>query len=1100
MNIGGCCYVLALLSRIVANLFPSSRSLALLLVLGLAVPLQAAQVTLTWNDNSSNESGFKIERATNSGGYGQIALVGANVTSYVDTNLASGSQYSYRVRAYNAAGDSAYSNVVTHATASAANTAPTISTIADQALVQNGTSSPIGFSIGDAETAASSLAVSATSSNTTLIPSSGIVLGGSGSSRSITITPAANQSGSATVTVKVSDGTNTTSTSFAVTVTALQVAPTNTAPVITSLQDQTINVGGTLSQNFKISDAQTGAGSLLVSGTSSDTALIPANGITFSGKGGNRTVTVKPAAGRSGKATITVSVSDGSLTGSTSFQLSVGTATNTPPTISAIDDQILPLGADSGPIPFTVSDAELAASSLTLSGTSSNNTLVPLGGVLFGGSGGNRTVTVKPAAGQTGTATITVKVSDGSLTSTATFDVTVANAAVGNTPPSISSIVNQTITQNGSTSALGFKVSDAETAATKLTITAVSSQPNLIPVSNIRLGGSGGERTVTVSPAKNMTGSAMISLAVHDAGGLTATTNFEVTVLPTGNGAPEVTQQPVSQFVTAGGNITLTVAAKGTPSPSYYWRKDGVVISGATSQQLTLSNVKDSDAGLYDVVVSNSKGTVTSDLAIVSVGAPNFEGTYFGSIGQTGTWALYVRGDNTGTFIGTLPERNISVVLELKVSSNGSLTVTSTKVNSLATGGISAAAFDGAGEGRFVSSQKVGVTGVISDGQVIGEWSDVGAEFVGVRLDPTGPVQALAGYLTASGDAGGAYSIVGATGDTIMVLATTSGVDAVTGSTQPTGKFTGTSVLGGHVVTTIDPKKLTVAVAYAAPGSGSTVQLTGRADHAPSASKFINVSIRTKINGSAGPLITGFVVQGEGEKSVLMRGVGPALEKYGVGNYLPNPSVALYRGQKFATSNDDWGNASTSVQIVETSTKVGAFPLPNDSRDAVLHSSLEAGAYSAHVNANGQSGVALGELYDADVKSGTRLINVSARSFVGTGDDVLIVGFVISGEGPRKVLIRAVGPTLNEYGVTGTLADPTLQLFQGEKLLDQNDDWGGSSTVAAAFSTAGAFQLNSPTSKDAALVVTLQPGVYSAIVAGSNGGTGEALLELYELP
>jgi len=142
------------------------------------------------------------------------------------------------------------------------------------------------------------------------------------------------------------------------------------------------------------------------------------------------------------------------------------------------------------------------------------------------------------------------------------------------------------------------------------------------------------------------------------------------------------------------------------------------------------------------------------------------------------------------------------------------------------------------------------------------------------------------------------------------------------------------------------------------------------------------------------------------------------------------------------------------------------------------------------------SGVVLVELYDAGAGNSPRLANVSARNHVGTGGDLLIAGFVVDGVGPKSVLIRAVGPTLAAFGVQGTLADPKLQIFQGERLVAENDDW--SPSLATAFGRVGAFSLVAG-SLDAALTLTLQPGAYTAQITGVNGGTGEALVEIYEL-
>src|SRR6185503_19871899 len=241
--------------------------------------------------------------------------------------------YSFNVVAYNASGaESVPSNVINY-TVPGANTAPTISSTADLSTSQNSATTPIPFTIGDAQTAAASLILSRTSSNPTLIPLANIVFGGSGANRTVTVTPALNQTGTATITVTVSDGSLTASDSFVLTVNAT----VNTAPTISSIANLTTTQSiATAPIAFTVSDAQTAASSLLVSGASSNPTLVPTANIVFGGSGASRTVTVTPALNQTGTATITVTVSDGSLTASDSFVLTVNATVNTAPTISSI--------------------------------------------------------------------------------------------------------------------------------------------------------------------------------------------------------------------------------------------------------------------------------------------------------------------------------------------------------------------------------------------------------------------------------------------------------------------------------------------------------------------------------------------------------------------------------------------------------------------------------------------------------------------------------------------------------------------------------------------------------------------------------------------
>lgn len=176
-----------------------------------------AQVDLNWTDNADNESGFRIEREVAGAGFTQIGAVGADVTTFTDSDVVPGTTYAYRVYAHNAAGNSPYSNIAT-ATVPGANTPPSIAAIADQILLVDATSAPIPFTVGDAETAPGALTVTATSANTALIPNFRLTLAGTGASRTLTLRPRAAQYGTAVITVTVSDGTATASTQFTLTV------------------------------------------------------------------------------------------------------------------------------------------------------------------------------------------------------------------------------------------------------------------------------------------------------------------------------------------------------------------------------------------------------------------------------------------------------------------------------------------------------------------------------------------------------------------------------------------------------------------------------------------------------------------------------------------------------------------------------------------------------------------------------------------------------------------------------------------------------------------------------------------------------------------
>ena len=266
-----------------------------------------------------------------------------------------------------------------------------------------------------------------------------------------------------------------------------------------------------------------------------------------------------------------------------------------------------------------------------------------------------------------------------------------------------------------------------------------------------------------------------------------------------------------------------------------------------------------------------------------------------------------------------------------------------------------------------------------------------------------------------------------------------------------------------------------------------------------------NLSIRAAI-APGQTLILGFVVDG-GAKPMLIRAAGPAITALNLGIIgVTDPRLSLYNGNVPAvlvTQNDDWDSSLTT-----NFNALGAFAFPSGSKDSALLQSI-IGPHTAQAAAT-NSGIILVEAYDAGPNDGRKLTNLSARFPVGTGDNILIAGFVVAGTGTKPVLIRAVGPKLADYGVTGVLANPQFSVYETTDpahpvLVDSNDDW--SSTLTNTFTTVGAFALTTGTglptndTKSAAQVLTLQAGKsYTVQVSGVGNTTGEALVELYLTP
>ena len=284
------------------------------------------------------------------------------------------------------------------------------------------------------------------------------------------------------------------------------------------------------------------------------------------------------------------------------------------------------------------------------------------------------------------------------------------------------------------------------------------------------------------------------------------------------------------------------------------------------------------------------------------------------------------------------------------------------------------------------------------------------------------------------------------------------------------------------------------AEAGAPPPAGSTARL-------------VNLSILTSLDAGGDTFTMGYVVGGagtSGSKPILIRAAGPTLgaAPFNLSGTLGDPKIELFAGATKTSENDNWGG---SPSLSATFASVGAFAyVSGTSLDAAALATIGAGDNSVRVAATGTgTGTVIAELYDSTpfanlTATSPRLVNVSVLKHLGAG---LTAGFVIDGTGSKRVLIRAVGPTIGgaPFNVGGVVADPQLTLFSGQSSIGSNDNWGGTAALTAAFTQVGAFALPA-TSRDAAVLVTLQTGAYTVQVNGVGGTTGVAIVEVYEVP
>ncbi|MBE2215764.1 MAG: hypothetical protein IAE82_17960 [Opitutaceae bacterium] len=266
----------------------------------------------------------------------------------------------------------------------------------------------------------------------------------------------------------------------------------------------------------------------------------------------------------------------------------------------------------------------------------------------------------------------------------------------------------------------------------------------------------------------------------------------------------------------------------------------------------------------------------------------------------------------------------------------------------------------------------------------------------------------------------------------------------------------------------------------------------------------VNLSVRAYSETGGRVLVAGAALEGTRPKGLLVRAAGPALVPYQVSGAMTDPRLELYRGPRFDLGNDTWGAAFNLDAIIAATRETFAFSFPAGSADAALCVSFAPGTLTAHVvPAAGAPGVALVELYDADLDSGARLVNLSGRAYVSAGDSLLVAGFSIRGSGTVRLLIRAVGPSLARFEVPDLLPDPRLVVQPlGGQTIAENDDWGNQGdpvAITTAASAVSAFSL--PTgSKDACLLVDLPAGSYTAHATDTAGRSGNVLVEVYAVP
>jgi hypothetical protein len=349
--------------------------------------------------------------------------------------------------------------------------------------------------------------------------------------------------------------------------------------------------------------------------------------------------------------------------------------------------------------------------------------------------------------------------------------------------------------------------------------------------------------------------------------------------------------------------------------------------------------------------------------------------------------------------------------------------------------------------------------------------------------------------------AGTAITAVGGVTVTGRLLAVVEAVTLDTNGVINPGLTTPTPTPTATATPIATPTPTATATATGTPGPSSTPIGSPTPTVAPSAtptaspiptSQVIELSTRLRVQTGDNVGIGGFIITGNTPKHVIIRGIGPTLTRYNIVDVLQDPMLELHGPGDFATmTNNDWRDTQ------EAEIQATGIPPTNDFEPAIV-ATLSPGAYTAVLKGiNSTSGIALVEIYDLNQEVDSKLANISTRAFVGTGDDIVIAGFLISNNiGSDRVVVRGIGPSLALTGLQNLLANPTLELHDTNgALLAANNDWQDNPVQAAEITASGLAPTNN---LESAIAATLPPGLYTALLAGLNNGTGVGVVEVYD--
>ena len=1012
-------------------------------------------------------------------------------------------------------GSTAFSSATAAAkvTVAAVNDAPTFTKGADETVNEDSGAQTVSgwatnVSAGPADESGQTLSFTVTHDNNALFAAQPAIT----SAGELSYTPAADANGSATVTVTLKDNGGTAiggrDTSAAETF-IITVSSVNDAPSFSKGADQTVNEDSGAQTVTEWATNISPGPSNEAAQTVSFTVSNDNNGLfsTQPSVDSSGTLTYTPATNANGSATITVTATDDGGTdnggdddsAAETFTITV-TAVNDAPTVTKGSDQSVDEDAGEQSVPNWASDisagpAGESGQTLSFTLTNDNNSLFSTQPAISP----DGTLTYTPAADTSGSATVTVTLSDdggtdndGKNSSTQTFTITVGEA---NDAPVLDNSGNMSlgaieedvaVANNAGTlvsdviaSAGGDRITDADDGAVEgIAVTAVDDSngdwqfttdngtnwtPFVAPIAaEARLLAADSATRVRFLPKSDFTGTVDPGLTFRAWDGSDGKASGSTTDVTTNGGT--------SAFSSAVETASISVGAV-NDAPTFTEGGDQTVNEDAGAQTVSgwATNIS---AGPADESSQTLTFTVTNDNNSLFAAQP--------TINPTGTLTYTPAADANGTAIVTV------TLVDDGGTANGGQDSSASQTFAITVNAVNDAPLFTKGPDQTVVED--------SGPQTVSGWA------TDISRGPADESAQTLGFTTTNNNNSlfAAQPTITSSGTLTYTPASNASGSATVNVTL---KDSGGTANGGQDSSATQSFTITVTpAATPSPSPSPTSSPSPTASPSPSVSpspsaspsKSLNISTRGRVGTGERALIAGTIISGNAAKKVIFRAVGPSLADDDISDALADPILELYGPNgSLITTNDNWKDAQQSD--IEASGLA-----PDDEREAAIVATLMPDTYTAILRGKDNSeGVALAEVYDLDPASDSKLANISTRGFVETEENVVIGGFLLGGsDGTSDVIIRALGPSLRDSGVAGFLADPTLELRDGNgALVRSNDDWA-QDPEAAKITANG---LEPEESVESAIAITLPPGDYTAIVAGKNNTFGVGLVEIYNL-